>query len=145
MVCPWATTNTYIYANIINGDEDLSRVEVKMTEDILDIIMLLIVFAGVLWLTYYVTQKMAMMSKKMNFNKNMEIIEVLQVGNGNYIYIVKVGASYYLFTGGQKQGLTYCKQIDEKELQFNEMSSVSFAEQLSHFVKGKKVENHDEE
>lgn len=116
-----------------------------MVKDIIDIIMLLIVFGGVLLLTYYVTQKMAMMSKKMNFNKNMEIIEVLQVGGGNHIYIIKVGESYHLFTGGQKQGLSYCKQIDEKELQLSEIASVSFAEQLSHFVKGKKVNEYDEE
>nr|WP_302595211.1 flagellar biosynthetic protein FliO [uncultured Cellulosilyticum sp.] len=116
-----------------------------MTKDIFDIILLLIVFAGILALTYYVTQKMAMMSKKMHFNKNMEIVEVLQVGGANYIYIIKVGNAYHLFAGGQKQGLNYCRQIDEKELQFKEVASVSFAEQLSHFVKGKKVEAHDEE
>ncbi len=113
-------------------------------KDILDIILLLIIFAGILVLTYYVTQKMAIMNKKMNFNKNMEIVEVLQVNVGNYIYIIKVGDSYHLFTGGQKQGLNYCRQIEEKELQFKEVAAVSFAEQLSHFVKGKKVEDYEE-
>lgn len=116
-----------------------------MAKDIIDIILLLVIFGGVLLLTYYVTQKMAIMSKKMNFNKNMEIIEVLQVGGGNYVYIIKIGEAYHIFTGGPKQGLNYCKQIDERELQLKEVVSVSFAEQLSHFVKGKKVDDHDKE
>ena len=114
-------------------------------KDVLDVILLIIMFIGILALTYFVTQKMAMMSKKMYFNKNMQIIEVLQVGIGNYIYIIKIGESYHLFAGGQKQGLQYCGEIDENSINTQEVEQMSFGEQLTHLMKGKKVDVRDKE
>ena len=116
-----------------------------MTKDIIDIILLIAIFIGILGLTYFVTQKMAMMSKKMNFNKNMEIIEVLQVGMGNYLYIIKIGEGYHLFSGGPKQHLTYCKEIDGTNFSIKEVPQMSFGEQLTHLMKGKKVDAHEKE
>lgn len=110
----------------------------------LELIMLIGIFVGVLALTYFVTQKIAMMNKKMVFNKNMQIMEVLQVAQGQYLYIVKVGEAYHLIGSTQKGGMNYCTQLEGDKLQFDGTTPKSFQEQLSQFVKGKQVKDHEE-
>ena len=113
----------------------------NMFKEILDLIFLCIVFVGILALTYFATKKVGMLNKKLGFHKNMEIIEALPLTQGQYLYIVKVGTSYYLMGCAQKGNITYLKELDSKELIFQDKENISFQEQFRHFMKGKQKAN----
>lgn len=109
----------------------------NMFKEILELIFLCIVFIGVLGLTYFVTKKVGTLNKKIGFHRNMEIIEVLPLIQGQYLCIVKVGTCYYLIGCAQKGNMTYLKELDSNELIFQDRENVSFQEQFMHFMKGK--------
>lgn len=109
----------------------------NMFKQILELIFLCIIFVGVLALTYFATRKVGVLNKKLGFHKNMEIIEVLPLMQGQYLYIVKVGTCYYLIGCAQKGNMTYLKEIDSRELIFEDKENMSFQEQFMHFMKGK--------
>lgn len=107
-----------------------------------EIMILLIIFIGVLFLTYYVTKRIAVFNKKMAFNKNMKVVEILQLGQGQYLYIVKIGSDYHVF-GVSKESVHYCIKVEESDLNLEHHGEESFHEYLSRFMKGKQVSNHD--
>ncbi|MBE6021744.1 MAG: hypothetical protein E7231_00765 [Cellulosilyticum sp.] len=111
----------------------------NMFKEILELGFLCIVFGGVLWLTYFATKKIGTANKKMYFNKNMEIIEVMSLMQGQYLYIVKVGGSYHLMGCAQKGNMTYLKELDENQLNLEENIGTSFQEHFIQFMKGKQV------
>ena len=110
-----------------------------MFKEIIELIFLCIIFIGVLWLTYFVTKKIGMANQNMHVNKNMKIIEVLPLMQGQYLYIVKVGEGYYLIGCTQKGNITYLKQLEEDKLNLDETIGTSFQQQFMHFMKGKQV------
>lgn len=112
--------------------------------DVLELLLLILIFIGILGLCYFVTKKMAVISKGANRNKNMEIIEVLPLLQGHYLYIVKVGKSYHMVGVSAKGSITYCKEVNKEELKLEEnQGSESFKEQLSEFMKGIQVKRND--
>lgn len=114
-----------------------------MIKDMLELVLLILIFMGILALTYFVTKKMATFNKRMAFNKNMEIIEVLQLMQGQYLYIVKIGDEYHLIGSTQKGGICYCSSLKEEQLNLEQAKIKPFGEQLSHFMKGKQVDEHE--
>lgn len=110
---------------------------VNMLKEILELLFLCCIFIGVLGLTYWVTKKVGMVGKKVGTHKNMEIIEVLPLMQGQYLYIVKVGKQYHLVGCSQKGNMVYMKEVDGQELLFEESEALSFQEQIKHFMKGK--------
>ena len=110
-----------------------------MLNQILELLSIFVIFIGVLGLTYWVTKKIAHMNKQSSFNKNMQIIEILPLMQGQYLYIVRVGAEYHLIGCSQKGNITYLKTIDENEVNLEKMKSYSFQEHFIHFMKGKQV------
>lgn len=110
-----------------------------MLQDIIELIVVLIIFLGVLGASYFVTKKLATFNRKMGANKNMEIIEVLPLMQGQYLYIVKVTNRYFVIGCSQKGNITYINEIEESELILNKESAVSFQEQFMHIMKGKQV------
>ena len=115
----------------MNGD--------NMLNEILELLCVSAIFIGVLSLTYWVTKKLGAMNKQMSFNKNMQIIEILPLMQGQYLYIVKVGSEYHLMGCSQKGNITYLKAIDENQLNLEEVKSKSFQEHFIHFMKRKQV------
>lgn len=113
----------------MNGD--------NMLTEMMELIFICIVFVGVLWLTYFVTKKIGMLNKGMNLGKNMEIVEVLPLMQGQYLYIVRVGENYYLIGCAQKGNITYLEQVDKYQIKHKENRGTSFQEQFMHFMKGK--------
>ena len=113
----------------MNGD--------NMLTEMMELIFICIVFVGVLWLTYFVTKKIGMVNKGINSGKNMEIVEVLPLMQGQYLYIVKVGESYYLMGCAQKGNITYLKELDEQQIKVKENTGACFQEQFMYFMKGK--------
>lgn len=115
----------------MNGD--------NMLNEILELFCISIIFIGVLGLTYWVTKKLGTMNKQMNFNKNMQIVEILSLMQGQYLYIIKIGTAYYLIGCSQKGNITYLKEVEESQLNLEEVRSKSFQEHFIHFMKGKQV------
>ena len=115
-----------------------------MIKDMLELVLLILIFVGILALTYFVTKKMATFNKRMAFNKNMEVIEVLQLMQGQYLYIVKVGNEYHLIGSTQKGSICYCTSLKEEQLNLEQVITKSFGEQLSHLMKGKQVDEHED-
>lgn len=120
----------------MNGD--------NMLNEILQLVVVLIVFCGVLALSYYGTQKIGHVNKKVNANKNMEIIEVLPLMQGQYLYIVKVAGRYFLLGCSQKGNISYLNELNEKDLIFKEGRGISFQEHLMQLMKGKQVKEDEE-
>lgn len=108
-----------------------------MWKEILELIVLAAIFIGVLGLTYFVTKKLGSMNKQMSFNKNMQIVEVISLMQGQYLYIVKVGGTYQLIGCSQKGTMTYLKEIDPAGIQFEEIKNMPFQESFRNIMKGK--------
>lgn len=114
-----------------------------MIKEMFELVLLILIFIGILALTYFVTKKMASFNKRMAFNKNMEIIEVLQLMQGQYLYIIKVGDEYHLIGSSQKGNMCYCTSLKSEQLDLEQVKAKSFSEQLSHLMKGKQVDEHE--
>lgn len=110
--------------------------------DFFEIMLLCVIFGGILFATYFVTKKMALINKKMQFNKNMQIIEVLQLSQGQYLYIIKIGEEYHLI-GGAKDNISYCTVLDKNILNLEPHEATPFHEYLNSFVKGKQVKDNE--
>lgn len=115
----------------MNGD--------NMLNEILELLFVSFIFIGILGITYWVTKKIGHMNKQMSYNKNMQIIEILPLMQGQYLYLVKVGDGYYLMGCSQKGHITYLKEINESQLNLQEIKSKSFQEHFTYFMKGKRV------
>ncbi len=110
---------------------------INMMNDILEIVILILIFIGVLALTYFATKKIAMLNSGINYNKNMKIIETIQLVQGQYLYIVEIGGEYHLIGSSQKGNICYCTNIDGQLLNLEEHITPNFKEQLSILMKGK--------
>lgn len=85
-------------------------------ESFVQLITVLIIFAFVLFLTYYGTKWMASFQKKSANNKNLKIVETIGAGNNKLISIVKVGTKYIVVAVG-KEEVNYLCDIKEEELE----------------------------
>lgn len=109
----------------------------------MQLITLLFIFIGILGLTYIVTKKIAHVKKGGMKGKNLQIIEVLQMGQGQYLYIIRIGETYHLMST-TKEKISYCIELDKTNLNFDEPSGHAFNEYLEYFKQGKQ-ENKDED
>lgn len=109
----------------------------------IEVIFLIILFVGILALAYVVTRKMALMKQGTLSNKNLHIVEVISIGQNQYIYIVQVGEEYHLFARS-KDHITYCNTIDKASLSLDKQEEKAFSTYLNHF-KQNKQEQKDED
>ena len=107
-------------------------------KDILELVILVLIFIGVLALTYFVTKKIAMLNSSINKNRNIKVIEVMQLSQGQYLYIVQVGKEFHLIGSSQKGNISYCSKVDQDTLDYEERTTPGFKQQLSILMKGKK-------
>ena len=63
----------------------------------------LIIFAFVLGITYLTTRWMGGFQKSRSNNKNLHIIETINVGNNKYISIVEAGTGYLVVSVGKDE------------------------------------------
>ena len=84
-------------------------------ESVLKLITLLIIFAIVLLVTYYVTVWIGNYQRKSYANGNIQIIEAKQVGNNKYIYVARIGNEYFALSSG-KDNLSVISKLDEEGL-----------------------------
>ena len=89
-------------------------------ESFIQLITVLVIFIFVLILTYFTTRWMAGIEKGRSFNKNLRIIETINVGNNKMISIVAVGRKYIAVSIGKDEVnfLTELTEADLKDLSF---------------------------
>ncbi len=70
---------------------------------LIQLIGALIIFAFVLGITYLTTRWMGGFQKSRSNNKNLHVIETINVGNNKYISIVEVGTVYLVVSVGKDE------------------------------------------
>ena len=85
----------------------------------IEFIIVLIIFVGVLALTYYATRFIATYQKAHTYNKNIEIIETARIANNKYIQIVRVGKDDYFVIGVGKDEVATIGQVKGESLEFS--------------------------
>ena len=96
----------------------------------------LIIFAFVLGITYLTTRWMGGFQKSRSNNKNLHIIETINVGNNKYISIVEAGTVYLVVSVGKDEVhlLTQLTREQLKDFSFEHLgekeSQESFTEIL---------------
>ncbi|MDE6208849.1 MAG: flagellar biosynthetic protein FliO [Lachnospiraceae bacterium] len=91
-------------------------------DGVLRFIALLVVFAIVLGVTYFVTRWIGSFQKEKYSKGNIKIIEAKQIGNNKFIYIAKIGNDYFALSSG-KENLSLIGKIDEEGITFPDDSN----------------------
>lgn len=81
------------------------------TDSLLRFITLLITFALVLAVTYFVTRWIGGYQKEKFSKGNIKIIEAKQIGSNKFIYIAQIGNDYYALSSG-KDNFSVIGKID---------------------------------
>ena len=82
-------------------------------DGVLRFITLLVIFAIVLGVTYFVTRWVGNFQKE-NYSKgNIQIIEAKQIGSNKFIYIAKIGNDYFALSSG-KDNFSVIGQLDKE-------------------------------
>ena len=80
------------------------------------LIFVLVIFIGVLALTYYVTKWIAGYQKTQGYNKNLEIIEAIRITNNKYVQIVRAGEDRFFVIAVGKEEVTLLGELTSSEL-----------------------------
>lgn len=86
------------------------------------LIISLIIFVGILVLTYFVTKWIAGYQKSQTFNKNFEVIETQKVSNNKYLQIVRVGRDDYYVIAIGKDEVNFLGKLDKSQIIFETAS-----------------------
>ena len=85
-------------------------------ENVVEFIVVLIIFVGVLVLTYYATRFIASYQKTHSYNKNIEVIETARLANNKYIQVIRVGKEDYFVIGVGKDEVAPIGQVKGEHL-----------------------------
>ncbi len=97
------------------------------TNPVVQFIVVLLIFIGVLGLTFYTTKWVAGYQKKINTNKNLKIIETIKVSSNKYLEIVEAGKDKYFLIGIGKDEVTSIGEIPKDALDLDDEEKESFA------------------
>lgn len=79
----------------------------------------LIIFVGVLALTYFTTKWIATYQKGKMMSGNIQVLETLKITQNKYIQIVRVGDHFYAIAIG-KDSMTLLGELCEEEIHIQE-------------------------
>ena len=82
----------------------------------LQLLVVLIIFVVVLFLTYYTTRWIAGYQKKHLAGGNVEIIETAKIGTNKYLEIVHIGKDRYYVIAVGKDEVTLVGEISKEDL-----------------------------
>ena len=85
-------------------------------ESIFELIVVLVIFVGILFLTYYMTKWIAGYQKGRMVNQNLELIETLKITNNKYVQIIRAGKDKYLVIGVGKDEISRLGELTEDEV-----------------------------
>lgn len=91
------------------------------------LIVVLIIFFVVLFITAYTTKWVAGYQKQQNYNKNLKIIETIKVSSNKYLEIIKAGTDKYFLIGIGKDEVTSIGEIPKEALDLSKEEKSSFA------------------
>lgn len=96
----------------------------------------LIIFAFVLGITYLTTRWMGGFQKSCSNNKNLHIIETINVGNNKYISIVEAGTVYLVVSVGKDEVhlLTQLTREQLKDFSFEHVEEKESQESFSEIL-----------
>jgi flagellar protein FliO/FliZ len=114
----------------------------QLVKAVFDIIVLLALFVGVLYLAHFLTKRIGKASELMVNNRNMKLIEVMCLSQGQYLYIVRIGEKYHLFSGS-KENIRYCMELDKEMITMPDKNEKSFIHYLN--IMNDKQEKKNEE
>ena len=95
-------------------------------------ITVLIIFIGVLVLTYYATKWLANYQKVRTTGGNIEVVETARISTNKYIQIIRLGDKYMAVAVGKDEITALC-ELDREVLNFKETqpdASASFKDVL---------------
>lgn len=81
----------------------------------LQLVGVLLIFIFVLVITYLTTRWMGGFQKAHSYNKNLQIVETIRVGNNKMISIIAVGTKYIVVSIG-KDEVHFLTELTEEEL-----------------------------
>ena len=84
-------------------------------QNFLQLIGVLLIFIFVLVITYLTTRWMGGIQKAHFYNKNLQIVETIRVGNNKMISIIAVGTKYIVVSIG-KDEVHFLTELTEEEL-----------------------------
>lgn len=80
------------------------------------LLFMLVVFVGILALTYYVTKWIAGYQKVQGLNKNLEIIESIRITNNKFVQIVRAGENRYFLIAIGKEEVNLLGELSSEDL-----------------------------
>ena len=84
-------------------------------ESFLQLIGVLLIFVFVLFITYITTRWLGGYTRAHSHNKNLKIIETINMGNNKMISIVQAGTKYLVVSVG-KDDIHFLAELTEEEL-----------------------------
>ena len=85
-------------------------------DNVIGLMVVLVIFVLVLVLTYYSSKWIAGYQKTQMINKNLEILEGLQLGGNKYICLVRVGETKCILLGVGKDDVSLLGEVSKDEL-----------------------------
>lgn len=92
--------------------------------NVLQLLALIVVFVLILFATYYVTKWIAKTGAIQTRARNIKVVETFKITQNKYIQIIQLGSKYYAI-GISKDNITFLTCLEEEQLDFSEMPSVS--------------------
>lgn len=90
----------------------------------------ILIFLLVLALTYFTTKWLGGFQKSKMHNKNLQIIETLQIASGKYIEIVKAGELYLVVAVGKEEVSMLAQLTKEQLTELPEVTEQASAKQF---------------
>lgn len=92
------------------------------TDSFVQFLTVLVIFAFVLMITYWVTKWTAGYQKGQTTNANMEILETIRLSNNKFIQIIRIGRKY-LAVAICKDTVTMLTEIPEQDIIFSDKNT----------------------
>ncbi|WP_130806998.1 flagellar biosynthetic protein FliO [Senegalia massiliensis] len=94
-------------------------------DNFINILFAIFSFGIILVLAYFTTKMVAMKSTNMNNGKNMEIIDVLNLGNHKKILLVKILGKIYVIGTSNNSGFNKIDEIQDEDI-INNLSNSNY-------------------
>ena len=113
-----------------------------MLSNIMQLLVVVIVFFLVLAVTYYATKWVAKSGVIQSQSANIKVIETFKIAPNKYIQIIKLGSKYYSI-GVTKENITFLTPLEEEQLEFaekeeNQQQAIPFRDMLGKIIKKEK-------
>ncbi len=109
-------------------------------ENVFQLFVVIVIFIGVLVLSYYATKWIAGYQRAMNVGKNFEVIEITKIASNHYVMLLRAGSERYFVVGVGKEEVNLLGELSPDEVVLSEPTTVgtygkkeSFKEMLNRF------------